>query len=108
MEFFFNPESVAVVGASRNPMKFGSVILANLFNLEYEGRIFPVNPKGEDIAGLKTYTSVSEIPDAKTCWRSYVVAGAGGRRRASNIFFCSYTVLPVPQLTDEILERPLY
>jgi len=63
MDFFFNPKSVAVVGASRNPMKFGSVILANLFNLEYEGKIFPVNPKGEDIAGIKTYTSVARIPD---------------------------------------------
>ncbi|MBI4832891.1 MAG: CoA-binding protein, partial [Candidatus Lindowbacteria bacterium] len=63
MEFFFNPKSVAVVGASRNPMKFGSIILANLFALGYEGKIFPVNPRGEDIAGLKTYPSVKEIPD---------------------------------------------
>lgn len=63
MDFFFNPKSVAVVGASRNPMKFGSVILANLFNLGYEGKIYPVNPKGEDIAGLKTHTSVKQIPD---------------------------------------------
>lgn len=62
MEFFFNPESVAIVGASRNPMKFGSVIMANLFNIEYGGKIFPVNPRGEDIAGLKTYTSVKLIP----------------------------------------------
>ncbi len=63
MEFFFNPKSVAIVGASRNPMKFGSIIVANLFNLGYEGKIFPVNPKGEEIAGLKTYTSVTQIPD---------------------------------------------
>jgi acetyltransferase len=63
MEFFFNPKSVAIVGASRNPMKFGSIIVANLFNLGYEGKIFPVNPKAEDIAGLKTYPSVTLIPD---------------------------------------------
>ncbi len=62
MEFFFNPDSVAIVGASRNPMKFGSIILSNLINMEYAGRIFPVNPRGEDIAGIKTYTSVKEIP----------------------------------------------
>ncbi len=63
MKFFFNPETVAIVGASRNPMKFGSIILTNLFNLGYEGKIFPVNRRGEEIAGLKTYTSVKEIPD---------------------------------------------
>jgi acyl-CoA synthetase (NDP forming)/ribonuclease HI len=63
MEFFFNPKSVAIVGASRNPMKFGSVIMANLLNLGYEGKIYPVNARGEDIAGEKTYTSVTAIPD---------------------------------------------
>ncbi|UCD56962.1 MAG: CoA-binding protein, partial [Candidatus Hydrogenedentota bacterium] len=63
MEFFFKPKSVAVVGASRNPRKFGSIIMTNLFHLGYEGKIFPVNPKGEDIAGLATYTSVGLIPD---------------------------------------------
>ena len=63
MDIFFNPKSVAVVGASQNPMKFGSIILGNLFNLGYEGRIFPVNQKGEDIAGQKTYTSVDRIPE---------------------------------------------
>lgn len=63
MDYFFNPKSVAIVGASRNPMKFGSVILANLFNIDYEGKIFPVNSRGEDIAGMKTYKSVRLIPD---------------------------------------------
>ncbi|MBI5118822.1 CoA-binding protein [Candidatus Poribacteria bacterium] len=63
MEFFFNPKSVAIVGASRNPIKFGSIILANLFALGYEGKIFPINPKGKNIAGLKTYPSVRDVPD---------------------------------------------
>ncbi len=63
MDFFFNPKSVAVVGASQNPFKFGSIIVRNLLTLGYEGRIYPVNPNPEDIAGLKTYTSVAEIPE---------------------------------------------
>jgi acyl-CoA synthetase (NDP forming)/ribonuclease HI len=63
MDFFFNPKSVAIVGASRNPMKFGSVIMTNLFNLDYGGKVFPVNPKGGTIAGVQTYTSVKLIPD---------------------------------------------
>lgn len=63
MRFFLNPRSVAVIGASTNPMKFGSIILANLFNLGYEGKIFPVNSKAESIAGLATYRSVKEISE---------------------------------------------
>jgi acyl-CoA synthetase (NDP forming) len=63
MDLFFNPKSVAIVGASQNPMKFGSIILSNLFTLGYEGKIFPVNPKAEDISGQKTYTSVDRIPE---------------------------------------------
>lgn len=62
IDFFFSPKSVAIVGASRNPMKFGSIIMANLFNLGYEGKVFLVNSKGDDIVGQKTYTSVDAIP----------------------------------------------
>jgi acyl-CoA synthetase (NDP forming)/ribonuclease HI len=62
MDFFFNPRSVAIVGASLNPMKFGSIIMTNLFNLDYTGAIYPVNTREEDIAGLKTYPSVKHIP----------------------------------------------
>jgi acyl-CoA synthetase (NDP forming) len=62
LRFFLHPKSVAIVGASTNPMKFGSIIMANLFNLGYEGKIFPVNTKAEPIAGVTTYRSIKEIP----------------------------------------------
>jgi acetyltransferase len=61
---FFEPKSVAVVGASRTPGKMGHSILRNLLNLGYGGRIFPVNPQATKIEGLKSYPSVAAIPES--------------------------------------------
>jgi len=60
---FFNPESIALVGASTNPEKLGSKILKNIIDSGYEGKIFPVNPKADEILGLKCYKSISEIEE---------------------------------------------
>lgn len=62
MEFFFKPESVAVVGASRDPQKDGYVILQNIID-SFSGKIFPVNPNAGEICGLKAYPSLLQIPD---------------------------------------------
>lgn len=58
----FSPQSIAVVGASRNPIKVGSVILKNL-RITYRGKIFPINPIADEIQGLKAYSRMSEIKD---------------------------------------------
>lgn len=55
---FFEPESVVVVGASRNPEKFGSVIIQNLQNLGYPGRLFAVNPHAHEILGIRSFPSI--------------------------------------------------
>jgi len=59
---FFEPKSVAIVGASRTPGKIGNTILKNLLTLKYGGQLFPINPHTTEISGLKTYPSVREIP----------------------------------------------
>ena len=64
LRFFFNPKSVAIVGASRTPGKLGNNILRNLFKLGYKGQIFPVNPEASEIEGLRSYPSVAAIPEA--------------------------------------------
>lgn len=64
LQFFFEPKSVAVVGASRTPGKIGNNILRNLLKLGYAGRILPVNPGASDIEGLRSYPSVAAIPEA--------------------------------------------
>jgi acetyl coenzyme A synthetase (ADP forming)-like protein len=59
---FFEPSSVAVVGASREPGKLGHEILRNIIDAGYKGNLYPVNPKADEILGLKCYPSVKEIP----------------------------------------------
>ena len=44
IDIFLNPESVAVIGASKNPVKGGHRIINNLLSNNYKGKIFPVNP----------------------------------------------------------------
>jgi len=66
LERFFNPESVAIVGASREPGKVGYEILTNMVDAGYEGKIFPVNPKADKIGRLKCYgdlEAVGEVPE---------------------------------------------
>ncbi|MHB8173672.1 MAG: acetate--CoA ligase family protein, partial [Nitrospirota bacterium] len=62
LDKFFNPSSVAVVGASRDPMKVGHSILKNLKANGYTGALYPVNPNAGKILGLKTYPGLSKIP----------------------------------------------
>ncbi len=61
-EKLLSPHSVAVVGASANPIKVGNSILANIIDGGFEGDIYPVNPKEDKILGLTCYKSVSDIP----------------------------------------------
>jgi len=66
LERFFNPESVAIVGASRQPGKVGYEILTNMVDAGYEGKIFPVNPKADKIGQLKCYgdlEAIGEVPE---------------------------------------------
>jgi acyl-CoA synthetase (NDP forming) len=57
----FNSRSIAVVGVPRG-LKTGSVFLTALLEQGYSGKIYPVNPQADEIAGLKSYPSVTEIP----------------------------------------------
>ena len=60
----FNPESVAIVGVSPNPgFGFGRGMFYSLSEMGFAGRIYPVNPKGGTIEGLKIYKTVDEIPE---------------------------------------------
>jgi acetyltransferase len=61
IDFFFNPQGIAVVGATPNPLKGGNAILKNIL-LGYRGGIYPVNPKYTEIEGLPCYPSVDAIP----------------------------------------------
>jgi acetyltransferase len=64
MEHFFSPRTVAVVGASREEGKVGHDLLKNLVAYGYGGKVYPVNPRADNILGIKTYASLREIEDA--------------------------------------------
>lgn len=61
LEKMFYPESVAVIGASKEKGKVGRAVLDNLIN-GFEGHIYPINPKADEIEGLKCYKSVLDVP----------------------------------------------
>ena len=62
MEFFFNPRGIAVVGASPHPGKGGNIIISNL-QKGYEGEIYPVTPRHQEVNGLKCYDDILAVPD---------------------------------------------
>jgi len=67
MNVFFNPRSIAVVGASRKVNKAGHVIFKNFVinkrRSVFKGELYPVNPGEEQILGFSCYRSLTEIPD---------------------------------------------
>ncbi len=64
LDCIFRPRSIAIVGASRRKGTIGYEILHNLVSGDYNGKVFPVNPKAEVIHSIKCYPSVSDVPDA--------------------------------------------
>jgi len=62
LEHFFNPSSVAVVGASQNPAKIGYDILNNIVRYGYGGAVYPINPRAQEILGHKAYPDLASAP----------------------------------------------
>jgi acetyl coenzyme A synthetase (ADP forming)-like protein len=64
LDAIFKPKSIAIIGATTRRGSIGREILRNLFDFEFNGTIFPVNPRYEYIHSTKAYPSVLAIPDA--------------------------------------------
>ncbi|MFO8032341.1 MAG: acetate--CoA ligase family protein [Desulfohalobiaceae bacterium] len=62
LQSFFNPENIAVIGASARQGKIGHSVLQNLLQAGYQGSIYPVNPKAEEIMGLPVYKDIQDLP----------------------------------------------
>ena len=60
---FFEPASVAVIGASPRRGTIGGELFRNVLEGDFTGAAYPVNPKGAAVAGVRGYASVAEIPD---------------------------------------------
>ena len=63
LSYLWSAKSIAIIGASERVGSMGRIPLEYLKRFGYAGKIFPVNPKGEPIFGLKTYTTVTEIKE---------------------------------------------
>ena len=62
MDFFFNPKGIALIGATPNPLKGGNAILRNLIK-GFNGGIYPVNPRYDEILDIACYKNIADVPD---------------------------------------------
>src|SRR3982750_3121560 len=62
MNRIMKPDAVAVIGASNEAGKIGNSVMKNLINGGYQGDIYPIHPKAEEIMGRKAYKSVKDVP----------------------------------------------
>ncbi|MHA1987765.1 MAG: acetate--CoA ligase family protein [Promethearchaeota archaeon] len=63
ISFFFNPESIAVIGASDTKGKVGNTVLNNIIDSGYKGKVFPINPRSKEVCDLPCYKSVLDVPE---------------------------------------------
>ena len=62
LDALFRPKSVAVIGASAKELNIGNRIIRNLVEFGYTGAIYPINPKVDEVRGVKTYKSILDVP----------------------------------------------
>ncbi len=63
LDCIFRPRSIAVIGVSRRKNSIGREMLHNVIEYEFNGTVFPVNPKAEVIHSMKVYDSIRHVPD---------------------------------------------
>src|SRR4030042_333756 len=61
LDSIFNPKSVAIAGVSAGNR--GQMLLNNLLGYGFSGKVYPLNPKGGEISGLKIYANIRDIPE---------------------------------------------
>jgi len=64
LDAMFIPNSVAVIGATARLGTVGRTVLENLLHARFQGTVYAVNPKHEEVLGLKTYRSIRDIPQS--------------------------------------------
>jgi len=63
IHFLLQPRSIAIVGVSTKPGKIGYLLLENILQGEYPGKVYPIHPSASEILGLKVYPSIHSVPD---------------------------------------------
>ncbi|MGD8258662.1 MAG: acetate--CoA ligase family protein [Desulfobacterales bacterium] len=63
LESLFRPKSAAVIGASSKELSIGNRVIKNLIDFGFKGEIYPINPKADEIRGIKAFKSIMDCPD---------------------------------------------
>ncbi len=63
LQKLLRPDSVAIIGASSDPKKVGFAALDNMIKCGFQGRLYPINPKADELLGVKCYKSVNDLPE---------------------------------------------
>ncbi|MEI8280393.1 MAG: acetate--CoA ligase family protein [Bacteroidota bacterium] len=63
LDYLFSPHSIAIIGASTKELSIGNVIIKNLVHYGYTGEIYPINPKVDEIRGIKAYPTIFDVPN---------------------------------------------
>lgn len=63
LDSLFDPQSVAVIGASERPFSVGGTLWRNMRSSGFAGRIFAVNPKYRELSGQRCYARVADLPE---------------------------------------------
>ncbi|OUC14142.1 MAG: acetyl CoA synthetase subunit alpha [Alkalinema sp. CACIAM 70d] len=63
LDIFFEPKTVAVIGATERLNSVGRTVLWNLIRHPFGGTVFPVNPKHHNVLGIKAYPTIGSIPE---------------------------------------------
>jgi acetyltransferase len=63
LDALFNPDAVAVIGATDRAGTVGRTVLQNLLHPAFKGRVYPVNPQRSEILGTKAYKNIAEVPE---------------------------------------------
>lgn len=62
LDALFNPRSVAVIGASAKELHIGNQIVRNLLDFGFRGPVYPINPRADEIRGVKAYRTILDVP----------------------------------------------
>src|SRR5690242_1727330 len=63
LDALFAPKSIAVIGASNRRGSVGRAVFTNILLNEYTGTVYPVNPKDHSICGVRSFSSVLDLPE---------------------------------------------
>lgn len=64
LEHFFQPNTVAVIGASTDPVKVGHAVFRNMISYGFKGVVYPINPNADSLLGHQCFPSITEVPGA--------------------------------------------